>query len=154
MRSFRENPLHSAWHLLRLQYSYTDSAKCGRSVTFCKVCTNCFKPLVLGPCCLGLHACFLRSGMGGRKVRFNLELQWAVEWLLWAAAMAPGQSALMEIVGVARVAEGERCERQRGLEEQLGCIMFVPGRTGRTEHLSLREVRPAPKGEWLLCQGS
>lgn len=52
--------------------------------------------------------------MGGRKVRFNLQLQWAVEWLLWAAALAPGQLALMEIVGVARE-QRERGVKDRGL---------------------------------------
>lgn len=43
---------------------------------------------------------------------FSLELHWAVERLLWAAAMALGQSAFQGIVEGGGVAEGDRCERQ------------------------------------------
>ena len=43
-----------------------------------------------------LHV-FSGQGWDEGEVGFSLELQWVVEWLLWAAAMAPGLSALQEI---------------------------------------------------------
>ena len=70
---------------------------------------------------------------------FSLELHWAVERLLWAAAMAPGQSVLQGIVEGGGVAEGDRCERQ--VESETG----EPAVKGESGFLG----KDAPRGTFL-----
>ena len=57
---------------------------------------------------------------------FSLELHWAVERLLWAAAMAPGQSVLQGIV------REVGWQRETGVKDRWskGTSVLVPGKTG------------------------